>query len=197
MLATAAATALSIPRLRSSGLAPAATFFRPSLRMACARTVAVVVPSPASSAVLLATLRTSWAPAFWKASSSSISLATLTPSFVMRGAPNFLSMTTLRPFGPRVTLTAFAKASAPAWSSSRASTLYFISFAMIVSVFLVGWKFFFACRFGGISGWGLSGPMVSVEIISGDYPRMASTSFWCMMRYFSPSSSTSVPEYFP
>ena len=34
-------------------------------------------------------------------------------------------------------------------------------------------------------------------IVCGDYPRMASTSFWCMMRYFSPSSSTSVPEYFP
>src|SRR5437867_621112 len=32
----------------------------------------------------------------------SISLATVTPSFVMVGEPNFLSITTLRPFGPSV-----------------------------------------------------------------------------------------------
>jgi len=32
-----------------------------------------------------------------------ISFATVTPSFVMCGAPNFFSMITLRPFGPRVT----------------------------------------------------------------------------------------------
>ena len=41
------------------GLAPAATFFMPSLTMACARTVAVVVPSPAASLVLVATSFTS------------------------------------------------------------------------------------------------------------------------------------------
>lgn len=58
------ATAVSIPRLMSMGLAPAATFFRPSLIMAWARTVAVVVPSPASSCVLVATSFRSWAPAF-------------------------------------------------------------------------------------------------------------------------------------
>src|SRR3954447_16844545 len=45
----------------------------------------------------------------------------VTPSLVMVGAPHFLSMTTLRPFGPSVTLTASARASTPRWSESRAS----------------------------------------------------------------------------
>ena len=36
---------------------------------------------------------------FSNLSSSSISLATVTPSLVMRGAPKLLSITTLRPFG--------------------------------------------------------------------------------------------------
>ena len=138
MLSTTLATALSMPRFTSRGFAPEATFFMPSVRMACASTVAVVVPSPASSPVLLATLLTSCAPELRKGSSSSISFATLTPSLVMRGAPNFLSITTLRPFGPRVTFTAFASASAPSRRSSRASTSYLISFAMIVSlIFLI------------------------------------------------------------
>ena len=52
---TISATALSIPRFKSIGFAPAATFFKPSFTIACARTVAVVVPSPAKSFVLEAT----------------------------------------------------------------------------------------------------------------------------------------------
>ena len=52
---TMASTALSTPRFRSIGLAPAATFLRPSCTMACAKMVAVVVPSPAKSFVLDAT----------------------------------------------------------------------------------------------------------------------------------------------
>ena len=48
-------TALSIPRFKSIGFAPAATLFSPALTIACANTVAVVVPSPATSAVLAAT----------------------------------------------------------------------------------------------------------------------------------------------
>ena len=44
----------------------------------------------------------------------------VTPSLVMVGAPHFLSMTTLRPLGPSVTLTASARASTPRWSESRA-----------------------------------------------------------------------------
>jgi hypothetical protein len=49
-----------------------------------------------------------WAPMFSSGSFRSISLATVTPSLVMVGEPNFLSRTTLRPFGPRVTFTASA-----------------------------------------------------------------------------------------
>jgi len=55
MLSTAFVTALSMPLLRSIGLKPAATDFKPSLTIAWARTVAVVVPSPAASEVCEAT----------------------------------------------------------------------------------------------------------------------------------------------
>ena len=106
--ATTASTAFSMPRLMPIGLAPAATFFAPSRRIAWASTVAVVVPSPAMSEVLLATSRTILAPRFSSGSFSSISLATETPSLVMVGEPNFFSSTTLRPLGPSVTFTASA-----------------------------------------------------------------------------------------
>jgi hypothetical protein len=65
-------------------------------------TVAVVVPSPALSAVLDATSFTICAPMFCSLSLSSISLATDTPSLVTVGAPKERSSTTLRPLGPRV-----------------------------------------------------------------------------------------------
>ena len=48
---------------------------------------------------------------FSNLSLSSISLATETPSFVTVGAPKV--QTTLRPFGPNVTLTAFARMFTP------------------------------------------------------------------------------------
>ncbi len=105
---TAALVAFWMPLRITMGLAPAARFFRPSLIIAWARTVAVVVPSPATSLVLVETSLISWAPMFSKASCSSISLAMVTPSLVIRGAPNFLSSTTLRPLGPRVILTVSA-----------------------------------------------------------------------------------------
>ncbi len=54
-LSTTILTAFSIPLFKSIGLAPAATFFNPVETIACAKTVAVVVPSPARSAVLAAT----------------------------------------------------------------------------------------------------------------------------------------------
>ena len=92
--ATADSTACSIPRLRPIGLAPAATFFMPSRTIAWASTVAVVVPSPATSFVAVATSLTSCAPWFSKTSSHSISRAIVTPSFVIVGAPYFLSSTT-------------------------------------------------------------------------------------------------------
>ena len=76
-----------MPRFRSIGFMPAATDFMPSWTIAWARTVAVVVPSPATSLVRLATSRTICAPMFSNLSSSSMSLATVTPSLVMRGAP--------------------------------------------------------------------------------------------------------------
>ena len=53
--------------------------------------VAVVVPSPATSEVLLATSFTICAPRFSSGSCSSISCATVTPSLVMVGEPNDLA----------------------------------------------------------------------------------------------------------
>ena len=84
---TAASVAFFIPLRRTIGFAPAAKFFIPSLIIACANTVAVVVPSPATSLVLVATSLTSCAPMFSNGSSNSISFAMVTPSFVMSGAP--------------------------------------------------------------------------------------------------------------
>src|SRR5579872_6219635 len=134
---TTAVTARSMPRFRSIGFMPAATDLAPSLTMAWASTVAVVVPSPARSLVLLATSRTICAPIFSNLSSSSISLATVTPSLVMRGAPNDFSITTLRPLGPSVTLTAFASVSTPRSIFSRASDENLTSLAaMAVTSFL-------------------------------------------------------------
>src|SRR6516225_4511870 len=130
--ATTASTARSIPRLRSIGFMPAATDLAPSRTIAAASTVAVVVPSPAASADLEATSRTICAPMFSNLSSSSMSLATATPSLVMRGAPNDLSITTLRPLGPSVTLTALLRMSTPRSMRSRASTPNLTSLAGIV-----------------------------------------------------------------
>ena len=127
----AVSTALSTPRLRSIGFMPAATAFMPSRAMDCARTVAVVVPSPASSLVRLATSRTIWAPMFSNLSLSSISFATVTPSLVIRGAPKDLSSTTLRPLGPSVTLTASARMLTPCIRRSRASDECLTSLAAI------------------------------------------------------------------
>ena len=88
--------------------------------MAWASTVAVVVPSPATSEVLLATSFTICAPMFSNLFSSSISLATVTPSLVTVGEPKLFSMTTLRPLGPSVTLTASASVLTPRRMASRA-----------------------------------------------------------------------------
>jgi len=118
--ATTASTARSTPRFTDMGLRPAATSLRPSPKMDWARTVAVVVPSPATSLVLEATSLTIWAPMFSNLSSRSISLATVTPSLVMIGEPQLFWMTTLRPLGPRVTFTASARASTPFFRPARA-----------------------------------------------------------------------------
>src|SRR5882757_744893 len=68
---------------------------------------------------------------FSNLSSSSISLATVTPSLVIRGAPYDLSRTTLRPFGPSVTRTALASMSTPRNILSRASTPNLTSLALM------------------------------------------------------------------
>ena len=129
--ATTLDTARSMPRFRSIGFMPAATAVMPSRTMAWASTVAVVVPSPAASLALLATSRSICAPMFSNLSFSSMSLATVTPSLVMRGAPKLLSSTTLRPLGPSVTFTALASVSTPLRMRSRASRPNFTSLADI------------------------------------------------------------------
>src|SRR5205807_3891370 len=127
---TTCSTDLSMPRLTAIGFAPAVTALTPSRKIAWASTVAVVVPSPATSEVLEATSRTIWAPMFSYLSFSSISLATVTPSLVIVGLPNFLSMTTLRPFGPRVAFTAAAMIVTPLSSELRASSSNLSCFGM-------------------------------------------------------------------
>jgi len=132
---TAAATAFSIPFLSIMGLAPAATFLSPSLIIACANNVAVVVPSPATSFVFVATSFTSCAPMFSYGSESSISLAIVTPSLVICGEPNDLFKTTFLPFGPKVTFTVSANALTPLSIARRASSSYLIIFAIFISPF--------------------------------------------------------------
>ena len=126
-----ASIAFSMPFFRPIGLAPAATLRSPSRTRAWASTVAVVVPSPATSSVFLATSLTSSAPIFSYGSSSSISLAMETPSLVIVGAPHFFSRTTLRPFGPSVTLTASARVFIPRSRPRRASSSKAISLGIL------------------------------------------------------------------
>ena len=121
-----------MPRLSAIGLAPAATLRSPSRTSACASTVAVVVPSPATSSVFLATSLTRSAPSFSYGSSSSISLAMLTPSLVIVGTPHLVSSTTLRPFGPSVTFTVSASMFMPRSRPRRASSPKAINLAICV-----------------------------------------------------------------
>ena len=130
---TAQSVAFFIPLLKIIGLAPAARFFIPAFTIACARTVAVVVPSPATSLVFVATSLTSCAPIFSNLSSSSMSFAIVTPSLVISGAPYDLSRTTFLPLGPSVTLTVSASWLTPASSAFLASMPYLISFAIIIA----------------------------------------------------------------
>jgi len=130
---TALSTVLEIPLFIAIGSPPAATFLTPSLIMLCAKTVAVVVPSPATSFVFVDTSLTSLAPIFSNGSSNSISLAIVTPSFVMSGAPNFLSSTTFLPLGPSVTLTVSANLFTPSNKDFLASSPNLISFDILNS----------------------------------------------------------------
>ncbi len=101
--------------------------------MACANTVAVVVPSPALSEVFDATSFTICAPMFMSLSLSSISFATDTPSLVTVGAPNERSRTTLRPLGPSVTLTALARMLTPSTILARAASPKITSLAAMLN----------------------------------------------------------------
>src|SRR3954471_11108432 len=120
-LPTTASTASRMPRASAIASAPLARFLYPSRKIASASTVAVVVPSPAVSDVLVAASLTSFAPMFSYLSLSSISSATVTPSLVMVGAPQPLSMTAFRPRGPRVAFTARDSFITPSRSDLRAS----------------------------------------------------------------------------
>src|SRR6185503_19652553 len=66
---------------------------------------------------------------FSRLSWSSISFATVTPSLVIVGDPNFFSMTTFRPLGPRVTFTASARKFTPRKIACRDSSPCTICFA--------------------------------------------------------------------
>ena len=54
----------------------------------------------------------------------------VTPSLVINGEPKVLSKTTLRPLGPKVVFTVFAKISTPRKRAARASSENFNSFAI-------------------------------------------------------------------
>ena len=69
---------------------------------------------------------------FSNLSFNSISFATDTPSLVIVGAPKDLSRTTLRPLGPRVTLTALARVLTPFTIFWRTSSPNLTSFAAII-----------------------------------------------------------------
>src|SRR4030095_16324782 len=68
---------------------------------------------------------------FSSAPLSSISFATVTPSFVIVGGPNFLSRMTFRPRGPRVTFTALARLLTPRRMPCREESPYTICLAII------------------------------------------------------------------
>src|SRR5580704_16778802 len=73
---------------------------------------------------------------FSNLSSSSISLATVTPSLVTVGAPKLLSSTTLRPLGPSITVTASARTLTPLKIFSLASCENLTIFAAIAAFLL-------------------------------------------------------------
>src|SRR4051794_30861186 len=81
------------------------------------------------SEVLEATSFTIWAPRLAILSSSAISLATVTPSLVTVGEPQDFSIRTLRPRGPSVTLTVFARTLSPSAMRWRAFSEKTISLA--------------------------------------------------------------------
>ena len=189
-------TAASMPFFRAAGEAPAATLRRPSRTSAWASTVAVVVPSPAMSLVLVATSLTSWAPRFSYGSSTSTSRAIVTPSLVMVGAPNFLSMTTLRPRGPIVTLTVSASLLTPRSRARRASSSNFRIFAMERSPLCNPRRDELRpARPAQVSVDAGTGAQLKASAVGDYFSTIASTSRAERTRYSSPLYFTSVPPY--
>ena len=130
---------------------------------------------------------------FSKASSSSISLAIVTPSFVISGAPKDLSRTTLRPFGPIVTLTVFANLSTPAPSAARASDPYLISFAIILKP--LSYIFLNDACIIHLSDFYCADTSQFFRTPILCYSTTARISFCLTIMYSSPSRFTSVPAY--
>ena len=110
---TTSFTALSIPLLISTALAPLAKCCKPSLIISLANKVDVVVPSPALSAVFIDATLTKLTPKFSTGLLTFICFATVTPSFVDIGDWLGLSITTFLPLGPNVDTTALANVSIP------------------------------------------------------------------------------------
>ena len=134
---------------------------------------------------------------FSKASSSSISFAIVTPSFVMSGAPYDLSSTTFLPFGPSVTLTVFANLSTPAPSAALASEPYLISFAISLHLLFILFDLS-SISASLICSCSSDLPAILLRIspaLNVLYSTIARISFCLTMIYSSPSSSTSVPAY--
>ena len=135
MFSTAFSRAFCIPFFINIGFAPAVIFFIPSFTILYARTVAVVVPSPAISFVFIATSFKSSAPKFSISSSSTISFAILTPSFIITGGVNSLFKATFLPLGPKVIFTASANFVIPLCIASLASFPYNIFLAILTSLY--------------------------------------------------------------
>ena len=106
-------TAFLIPFLNKIGLAPVVKHLSPSLKIFSAKTVAVVVPSPAISLVFVHAPLRICTPVSSTSSAITISLAIVTPSLVTIGVFFMWSTITFLPFGPRVIFTAFARVSTP------------------------------------------------------------------------------------
>ncbi len=115
---------------------------------------------------------------FSNGSSSSMSRAIVTPSLVIVGEPNFLSRTTLRPFGPIVTLTASARRSMPRLSERRA-----VSSKM-------------SCLANSNVPPGTLGRGRRLAADGRQSATIARMSFWLTMSSSSPSILNSVPAYF-
>ena len=139
---TTTSTAWSMPRQRSTGFTPRSSAAMPFWIRPLASTIAVVVPSPATSLVCIETSRTTCAPMFSKRSKSSISLAMVTPSRDTIGVPIGRSTIAFMPRGPRVASTAAASLPTPRASARLASPSWMICFAMVAhSLPVSAWRF--------------------------------------------------------